>query len=181
VRIKEVKFELKDQCTKKFKAKLFFKTNMKLDKPNPYNVSELKRKMKNELHFEDNAEESPEEINRILELIEKYKKEAFIDIDKTTTQNATINSYQFQNSDIAKATVEILKRIKELEMEETSIREQIHSLKRKEMDRIFHEFLRGDYERRYKVKKEMMINTLIGEENTKAELERQRKEKNVLF
>jgi hypothetical protein len=43
------------------------------------------------------------------------------------------------------------------------------------MDRIFNEYLRNDYKKRYNVEKNVVLSALIGEDNINAELTKQLK------
>jgi hypothetical protein len=91
-------------------------------------------------------------------------------VDKFLTKTST---------DMGKNAKDSLSLIKDLEEQLTSTKSAIHNLKRREMDRIFKEFLLYDYERRFGVKKEVVISALIGEDNIPSELSRQMREKKV--
>ena len=51
-----------------------------------------------------------------------------------------------------------------------------HKLRKKEMDRIFEEYLRNDYFQRFKVEKNVVLSALIGEDNILPELNKQMRE-----
>ena len=51
-----------------------------------------------------------------------------------------------------------------------------HKLRKKEMDRIFEEYLRNDYFQRFKVEKNIVLSALIGEDNILPELNKQMRE-----
>ena len=55
------------------------------------------------------------------------------------------------------------------------MREIQKHLRQKEMDRIFHEYLKNDYQSRYNVEKNVVLGALIGEDNINTELTKQLK------
>ncbi len=56
-----------------------------------------------------------------------------------------------------------------------------HKLRKKEMDRIFEEYLRNDYFQRFKVEKNVVLSALIGEDNILPELNKQMRETKKYF
>ena len=54
-------------------------------------------------------------------------------------------------------------------------------MKKKEMDRIFNEYLRNNYYQKYKVEKNVVLSALIGEDNIKGELNKQVKRAKKYF
>ena len=55
------------------------------------------------------------------------------------------------------------------------MKEYLKERRKKEMDRIFNEYLRNDYKKRYNVEKNVVLSALIGEDNINAELTKQLK------
>ena len=63
--------------------------------------------------------------------------------------------------------------------EKENIKKIFHDMKKNEMNRIFNEYLKNDYFKRYKVEKTVVLSALIGEDNIMPELNKQaRKAKN---
>jgi hypothetical protein len=62
-----------------------------------------------------------------------------------------------------------------------NLREERDIIKMKEMDRIFKEFQRNNYEQKYNADKIRVISALIGEDNIKNELFRQEKREKLYF
>jgi hypothetical protein len=148
------------------KKKRLFKTSLKIE---PDNIQPRTSFLDIDNHFS-----TTDERNKVLTLIERYKREAMVD-DET----GSVSLYFLQTSEMAKATLQLLDKIHELETEEGKIKTTIHDIKRTEMDRVFKEFLTNDYERRFKVTKNIVISALIGEENVTDELTRQAREQKV--
>lgn len=73
----------------------------------------------------------------------------------------------------------LIERIKELERQSKRLENELNVMQRQEMNRIFHEILRYDYERRFNTKKEMVFSCLVGEENIQNEINRFVREKYV--
>ena len=55
------------------------------------------------------------------------------------------------------------------------MKELQRELRQKEMDRIFNEYLRNNYQSRYNVEKNIVLSALIGEDNINTELNKQLK------
>lgn len=87
----------------------------------------------------------------------------------------------FENKvNLNKETQTIIHSISSLDKKELSLREEIKKLKEKEMDRIFLEFEKYNYERRFFCDKKKVISALIGEEETRLELVRQFSKQKVI-
>jgi hypothetical protein len=78
-------------------------------------------------------------------------------------------------------TQKIIEKITVLEKRESALREEIKKLKEKEMKRIFKEFVKNNYDRRFNCEKKTVISALIGEENTPVELVRQYRQQKVII
>lgn len=76
-------------------------------------------------------------------------------------------------------TQKIIENISILEKKESSLKEEIKKLKEREMKRIFKEFVKNNYDRRFNCEKKTVIAALIGEENTPVELVRQYRQQKV--
>jgi hypothetical protein len=176
--IQQLKSSLRIKNKRKMKTKLLFKTSVKMDSQNSNNAEESKTPINN-LNLDANQFNSIEERDRFMSLIEKYKKESLVEVESMTYK--TVNNYGLQGGDITRATLDLLNKIKDLESEETSVKANIQSVKKAELDRIFKEYLTNDYERRYKVTKSVVISALIGEDNIFHELVRQAREQRVNF
>ena len=61
------------------------------------------------------------------------------------------------------------------------LKESLDVMRKKEMDRIFNEYLRNNYYQRYKVEKNVVLSALIGEDNINNELNRQIKRAKKYF
>ena len=51
-----------------------------------------------------------------------------------------------------------------------NIKKIVHNMKKTEMNRIFNEYLKNDYFKRFKVEKTVVLSALIGEDNVMPEL-----------
>jgi hypothetical protein len=60
------------------------------------------------------------------------------------------------------------------------MKELQRELRQKEMDRIFNEYLRNNYQSRYNVEKNIVLSALIGEQNIEKELSIQDKKERQL-
>jgi hypothetical protein len=75
----------------------------------------------------------------------------------------------------------LLKDLCEIDGKIDKMKSFMMNLRRNEMNRIMKEFNTNDYERRFKTTRFSVISALMGEENTIAELNRQKREQKVLF
>ena len=66
-----------------------------------------------------------------------------------------------------------------IEKKEKELSDQLNSLKMQEMNRIFKQFNKNDYARRFCIDKASVISALIGEENTPAEIAKQTRQQRV--
>jgi hypothetical protein len=116
------------------------------------------------------------EREQIMNMIENFENNALYE---SQVNYKAISDFFNKKGELNENTLENVNIIKELEAEETELKNTIANLKRNEMDRIFKEFLFHDYERRFNTKKEIIISALIGEENTIKEIGRQSRERRV--
>ena len=54
---------------------------------------------------------------------------------------------------------------KKLDLQLKELKKKHEDMKKKEMDRIFNEYLKNNYYQRYKVEKNVVLSALIGEDN----------------
>ena len=76
-------------------------------------------------------------------------------------------------------SLEMMNQIKNLESEYENKKREFNEFKRKELNRIAHEFLLNDYERRYNIKQEIMVSAITGEDKRNSEMLRQNKQQKV--
>lgn len=124
----------------------------------------------------------------VKQLLENYKKEVnkliinslykHLNMDETIPKNMKQIEQMMQEKGLLKeSTSKYINSVKHLEHNLKLIETVLNKLKQKELNRISKEFYQNDYERRFNVKQEIVISALIGEDNTMAELFKQRKEK----
>ena len=77
--------------------------------------------------------------------------------------------------------IEKVKNYFSLQKKLTKLREEKDTLKTNEMDRIFKEFQRNNYEQRYNVDKTKVISALIGEDNINNEIFKQERREKLYF
>jgi hypothetical protein len=139
-----------------------FETGLELDKilnKSPTDESEPNKKRDHNLHRLKGQE-----------MMEKFKEENFI-IEKITLKS--VEEFLSKRVKIDDETNEFVAHIKSYEKVEDELKKQLEQMKRSEMDRLFKEFMKNDYERRYNTTRNIVISALIGEENMVNELSRQ--------
>ena len=95
---------------------------------------------------------------------------------KLTDMNRILNN---SHHHFTKTQNYIIEEYMNLLNEKENIKKIFHDMKKNEMNRIFNEYLKNDYFKRYKVEKTVVLSALIGEDNIMPELNKQaRKAKN---
>jgi hypothetical protein len=138
------------------------KKNLKLLKHK--HVKEGKSPRRNPLRIDYN-------LNPPSDILEKYKEETYQDSDIFTMKAVT--EYLDTKQDLDKETNELINFIDNLEKKEIALRGKMEKIKRKELDRLFKEFLSNDYERRFNTNKAEVLNALVGEDECNQEMSKQ--------
>lgn len=112
-------------------------------------------------------------------IIEKYKDECTILNSDGVYNMKTIDKFIGNKSVLDTDIVKIIDIITEFEKKEKNLKEICENLKSTEMNRLFKEFVLNDYEKRFYTNKNIVIASLIGEEQMHHELLRQAKEEKV--
>ena len=95
---------------------------------------------------------------------------------KLTDMNRILNN---SHHHFTKIQNNIIEEYMNLLNEKENIKKIFYDMKKNEMNRIFNEYLKNDYFKRYKVEKTVVLSALIGEDNIMPELNKQaRKAKN---
>jgi uncharacterized membrane-anchored protein YjiN (DUF445 family) len=74
-----------------------------------------------------------------------------------------------------------IEQFKKLIKKQKELRAKIEEMKKREMDRIFNEYLRNNYYQKYNVEKNVVLSALIGEDNINNELNKQIKRAKKFF
>lgn len=112
------------------------------------------------------------------DIVQKYKEDNVFDSD-TEINMKTIGDFLNKKILLDKETIELIDSINILEKKENELKEVLETMKKMEMNRLFKEFVRNDYERRFNVNKRVVISAMIGEDNTTHEVSRQQREQKV--
>ena len=115
-----------------------------------------------------------------VDFLAKYKKEHKYEIEENFNMN-TIEQFLEHKSKIDSETAQLIDYIKSLENKEVELKENLGKMKKKELDRLFKEILKNDYERRFNTSSHVVISAMIGEENTLTELYRQTREQKIYY
>lgn len=114
------------------------------------------------------------------DVVRKYKQDNILDVVQHFTLK-TIENFIESKSGLDGETIKLVDKINKLEKTEADLREFLNRIKKTEMDRLFKEIVKHDYERRFNTKRQIVISAMIGEENTQTELSRQNREERVII
>ena len=143
-----------------------FYTNMAKRKSINMNIHEYQKKKKIDKDIYNNLS-NIETINQLY---------VIPPVIKLTDMNRILNN---SHHHFTKTQNYIIEEYMNLLNEKENIKKIFHDMKKNEMNRIFNEYLKNDYFKRYKVEKTVVLSALIGEDNIMPELNKQaRKAKN---
>lgn len=97
----------------------------------------------------------------------------------TSLNFSTVSNFLSNKKGFSSKTIDIINTINDFEQKEFELQNISNKMRKKEMDRLFKEFVVNDYERRFQTTKEIVISALLGEDYTPGELNRQAKERKV--
>ena len=182
-------FERKNKITKNLNLKTSFKTYQKVVlKINPNNFNSRNLTNTNYNFFEKNnttiSENSTTYSSRYQNL-NKYKENdncldnpyflILKNLEKYIKQKKSESKLKNNGcKDLIEQIFNLKKRQKEFKIRQ-------EKMKKKEMDRIFNEYLRNNYFQKYKVEKNVVLSALIGEDNINNELNKQIKRAKKFF
>ncbi len=99
------------------------------------------------------------------ELVKAKKQDFFLNVVDLDNVNIDKINYILKMWSVDKDLSEFYSTLKFLEDEIKEKTDSLKQMKRNELDRIYREYLKNDYERRFKVPIEIMLSALVGEEN----------------
>ena len=117
--------------------------------------------------------------NVLKNLVAKYKQENNVWEDNLNMKK--IELIMQKKGQLGEDAIEYIKTVTDLETQLKNLQLFMINMKRNELSRVNKEFYTNDYERRYKVSQEIMISSLIGEDNTPNELSRQKRDQRKYF
>ena len=157
-----------NRISSSIKEKLFLSINKKDD--DNKNDNNLPYINGNPNHFTEGKVQEDSYINNLLknEMLSSFKIPPVLKVKDF--EKISFNNNYFSSNDIIKVNHYF-----SLRRKLNILREEKDIIKTNEMDRIFKEFQRNNYEKRYNVNKIRVISALIGEDNIKNEIFRQEK------
>ena len=160
-------FDLNESVHSKIKIKIKDHKNLKNSEINDstaaYSINY------NNLHIFKEKDKTFSFSNNIPEVIKLSDMQTYLKSKKPESKIVSNNA-----SDLIDDYKKYTKKQKEL-------KESLEDMRKKEMDRIFNEYLRNNYYQRYKVEKNVVLSALIGEDNINNELNRQIKRAKKYF
>ncbi len=173
--------ELKKVSEEKIKIKMLLKKKKDNSKSN-FNSTFLFKTSVNKFKKTTSGKDFSQHqtTNTIRELYHNYI-DAHNFEDETQITLKTVTEFLDNKISLDGDTKNILKRMESHEAKENDYKEVLNEIKKSEMGRIFKEFARNEYERRFNINKAIVISALIGEDYTTSELIRQSRELKVLF